>query len=233
MSIDRPPGESEWAYESIVRSVPGINTSRNVALAVQLFGFEAAILVLAVWYDSPAAAIAGTVAVVVSVAGSVFMLGLSNAVRREQAPVGYRRVLFGSRIEIVLGLVAFMVLIVYVFVYDPRQAGETLLTSVLGERPPVLFVFVLLVIGWDVAYRIGVGWWASVVGLWRSVNYRDELSAETRTRFRRLDAATIGYAGVQLLLVPVLAGHPVLQLAVVGHGVAVALVSGASILLLR
>ena len=233
MSVERPPGESEWVYESIVRSVPGINTSRRVALAVQLFGFEAAILLLAVWYDRPAAAIAGTVAVVVSVAGSVFMLGLSKAVRRERAPDGYRRLLFGSRIEIVLGLLAFIVLIVYVFVYDPRQPGEALVTTILGERPPVLFAFVLLVVGWDVAYRIGVGWWASVVGLWRSLYLREELSTQTRARFRRLDGATIGYAGIQLLVVPVLAGHPLLQLAVVGHAVAVAVVSGASILLLR
>lgn len=233
MNAERSPGASEWAYESIIRSVPGINASRNVALAVQLFGFEAAILILAVWYGRPEAAIAGTVAVGVSVAGSVFMLRLSNAVRREHAPQGYRELLFGSRIEIVLGLLAFFVLIVYVFVYDPRQPGEALLNSVLGERPPVLFVFALLVIGWDVAYRIGVGWWASVVGLWRSVRYGEDLSPQARTRFRRLDAATIGYAGVQLLLVPILSGHPLLQLAVLGHVVAVVLVSGTSILLLQ
>jgi hypothetical protein len=232
MSPDRPPGESEWVYESIVRSVPGVNASRRVALAAQLVGFEAALLFLAVRYDLPRAATAGTVAVVVSLVGSVFMLELSAAVRRNDVPAAYRHHLFGSGIEIVLGLLAFFVLLVYVFVYDPRQTGPSLLLSVLGDRPPVLAVFVFLAIGWDVAYRIGVGWWASVVGLWRSAHYGAELSPVSRGRLRRLDAATVGYASVQLLLVPVLAGHPLLQLAVVGHTGAVMLVSGASILLL-
>lgn len=232
MSSDRSLGESEWVYESIIRSIPGVNASRSVALAVQLLGFEATILILAAWYDLPKAAIAGTVTIVVSVAGSVFMLALSRAVRRETVPPAYRQLLFGSRIELVFGLLAFFVLLVYVFVYDPRQLGETLLTSVLGDRPPAVFVFVFLVIGWDAAYRIGVGWWTSVVGLWRTYQHRGELSPAIRSRFRRLDAATIGYATIQLLLIPVLAGHPLLQFSVVGHTIAVAFVSGASILLL-
>jgi len=232
-SSPRSPGSAEWVYESIVRSVPWINTSRSVALAAQLIGFEAAILVLAAIYDLPAAAIAGTVAVLVSVAGSAFMLRLSSGVRSEEAPPEYARLLFGSSIEIVLGLMAFFVLIVYVFVYDPRQPGEALVTAILGERPPLLFAFLLLVVGWDVAYRIGVGWWASVVGLWRSIRLADRLSPAARRRFRRLDALTIGFSAVQLLLVPVLAGHPVLQLAVLGHVLAVLLVSGTSILFLR
>ncbi|MFB6132710.1 MAG: hypothetical protein ABEJ44_04820 [Halanaeroarchaeum sp.] len=233
MSSDRPLGESEWAYESIVRSIPGINTSRTVAVAVQFIGFEAAILVLAAWYDLPGAAIAGTVAVIISVVGSLFMLVLSRAVRWEKAPSAYREQLFGSRIEVFLGLLAFFILVVYVFVYDPRQPGEALLTSVLGAYPPVVFVFLFLIIGWDVAYRIGVGWWTSVIGLWRSSRYGGELSPTLRAKFLRLDVATIGYAALQLLFVPILAGHPLLQFVVIGHTVAVALVSGASIVLLR
>ncbi|MFC7057848.1 DUF7530 family protein [Halovenus salina] len=233
MSEDRALGESEWVYESIVRSVPGIKTSRSVALAAQLLGFEAAILVLALWYDLPGAAVAGSVAVFVSVAGSAFMLGLSRVIRREDSPPAYRSLLFGSHIEIVLGLMAFFALVVYVFVYDPRQGGNSLLTTVLGDRPPVVFVFLLLVVSWDVMYRIGVGWWASLVGLWRTYRYGDGLSPESRTRLRRLDAATIGFAAFQLLFLPLLVGHPILQFAVVGHAAAVTVVSGLSILFLR
>lgn len=233
MSEDRALGESEWVYESIVRSVPGINTSRSVALVAQLLGFEAAILVLALWYDLPQAAVAGSVAVFVSVAGSAFMLGLSRIVRQENPPSAYRSLLFGSHIEIVLGLMAFFALVVYVFVYDPRRGGESLLTAVLGDRPPAVFVFLFLVVSWDVMYRIGVGWWASLVGLWRSFRYSDDLSPGSRVRLRRLDAATIGFAAFQLLFLPLLVGHPILQLAVVGHAAAVTVVSGLSILCLR
>jgi hypothetical protein len=230
---ERSLGQSEWAYESIIRSVPGVNTSRAVALAAQVVGFEAAVLAVAIWYNLPRAAIAGTVAVVVALVGSVFMLRLSRVIRREAVPIAYRQVLFGSRIEIVLGLLAFCLLQTYVFVYDPRHGSESLLTAVLGEEPPVVAVFLFLVIGWDLAYRIGVGWWASVVGLWRSYHYRTTLSASVRARLRRIDAVTIGFGAVQLLFVPLLAGHPLLQYLLVGHTAAITLVSGASIRLLR
>lgn len=229
MTEGRAPGEAEWVYESVIRSLPGINTSRRVALGVQLLGFETAILLLAWYHDLPSAAIAGTVGVLVAVAGSVFMLGLSGTVRQTDASSAYERVLFGSRIELLLGLVAFILLVVYVFVFDPRQPGPGLVSGLLGERPPLLFSFVLLMLAWDVAYRIGVGWWASVVGFWGSVRFGGELGPATLARFRRIHLLIIGFGLVQLLLVPVLAGHPLLQFAVVGHTVAVTLVSGTAV----
>ncbi|MGM0371863.1 MAG: DUF7530 family protein [Halobacteriota archaeon] len=232
MSGHRPAGDA-WVYESIIRSVPGVNASRGVALAVQFVGFEAAVLLLGWYHGLVQAAIAGTVGVLVAVAGSAFMLHLSRGFRADREPRRYLDLLFGSRIELVLGLVSFNLLLVYVFVYDPQQAGPALVTSLLGERPPLAYSFVLLLIGWDVAYRIGVGWWACVTGFWRSITYRDELDSATRTRFARLDLTTVAFASLQLPIVPVLSGHPLLQVTVLGHVLAVALVSGASVALLR
>ena len=231
MSGDRGDPEHAWVYEQIVRTVPGITTP-GTALAAQFIGFEAAVLILAMWYGLPAAAVAGTVAVVVAVAGSAFMLWTANTIRSEAVPPAYRRLLLGSGIDVVFGLVAFCGLLVYLFVYDPGRAGPGLLDALLGDRPPLVAVFGFLVIGWDLTYRIGVGWWASVVGLWRSHRFGPELPASTRARLQRIDAVSIGYATLQLLLVPILAGNPLLQLAIVGHVVAVMVVSGTSILLL-
>ena len=233
MSGRRPPGSAEWVYESLIRSVPGVNASRRTALAVQFIGFEAAVLLLGWYHGRPEAAIAGTVGVLVAVAGSAFMLRLSQGLRASGGPDRYRDLLFGSSIEIVLGLVSYTLLVVYAFVYDPLHGGDTLVTDLLGGEPSVVFSFVLLMIGWDVAYRIGVGWWACVTGLWRSLTAAESLSPASRRRFLRLDAMTVGFASLQLLVVPVLAGHPILQAAVIGHVVAVALVAGVSILLLR
>lgn len=233
MTDPRAPGEREWVYESIVRSVPGVNASRRVALAVQFLAFEVAILGLGWYHGLWETALAGTAGVVVAVAGSAFMLRLSRGLRTEAGPDRYVDLLFGSGIEIVLGLLSFVVLIVYAFVYVPEGSGQTLLAGLLGPRPSPAFAFVLLLVAWDVAYRIGVGWWASVTGLWRSVAMRAALPAATRRHYARLDAMTIGFASLQLLLVPVLAGHPLLRLALLGHVLAVAVVSGASILLLR
>lgn len=233
MSGPRPPGEQEWVYESIIRSVPGVNTSRRTALAVQFVAFEAAVVLLGWYHGLGQAAVAGTVGVLVAVAGSAFMLRLSSGLRSEPSIERYLDLLFGSSIEIVLGLVSFTLLIVYAFVYDPAGTGPTLVADLLGERPPLLFSFVLLMIGWDVAYRIGVGWWACVVGFWRSLRYGSDLEGGTARRFARLDAMTVGFAGLQLLTVPVLSGHPLLQAAVIGHVLAVGVVAGASIAVLR
>lgn len=233
MTTDRSPGNQEWVYESLVKSVPGINTSRRVALGVQFLAFEIAVVLLGWYHSLPEAALAGTVGVVVSVAGSLFMLRLSEGFRTGTEPRAYLETLLGSRIEIVLGIVSFVLLIVYAFVYDPQAGGSQLVTDLLGDRPPLVFSFVLLLIGWDVAYRIGVGWWACVTGFWRSARFREQLSRADRRRFTRLDAMTIGFASLQLLVVPVLSGHPLLQVAVLGHVIAVAIVSGASIVLLR
>ena len=232
MSHDRPPGSQEWVYESIIRSVPGVNTSRRVAVGVQFLGFELAVLVLGWYHGLPNAALAGTIGVVVAVAGSLFMLRLSEGFRTGAEPEAYLETLLGSRIEIVLGLVSFVLLIVYAFVYNPQGGGPQLVTDLLGAQPPLLFSVVLLLIGWDVAYRIGVGWWACVTGFWRTLRFRGSLPETTRRRFARLDAMTIGFASLQLLVVPILAGHPILQAAVLGHVVAVAVVSGSSIALL-
>ena len=233
MTERRPTGSEEWVYESLIRSVPGVNASRRTALAVQFVAFEAAVLLLGWYHDRPEAMIAGTVGVLVAVAGSAFMLRLSHGLRANGGPDRYRELLFGSSIEIVLGLVSYTLLIVYAFVYDPLQGGETLVADLLGPDPSILYSFVLLMIGWDVAYRIGVGWWACVTGLWRSLTTAEGLSAQERRRFARLDAITVGFASLQLLVIPVLAGHPILQAAVLGHVLAVGLVAGVSIHRLR
>jgi hypothetical protein len=84
---------------------------------------------------------------------------------------------------------------------------------------------------WDLCYRIGTGWWASITGLWRSFRYR--FDADTAAVLRRVDRETILFAAAQLLLLPFLIDHPVLFVAVSGHVVAVTVVSGASLVLLH
>lgn len=84
---------------------------------------------------------------------------------------------------------------------------------------------------WGVCYRIGTGWWASVVALWRSARFR--FDAETTRTLRRADLDTMGFGLVQLALGPFLVDHPVLLAALVGHVLAVTLVTGISLVLLH
>jgi hypothetical protein len=219
-----------WVYESIVGAVPGVDVSDRVAVLVQFLLFEACVLVLAAVYDLPGAILPGTAAVLVAAAGSAFMLDIGTRARAPDVPPTYRRLLFASSIEVVLGVVSFVFLVTYLFVWDPRD-GATLFASLLGEQPPVLPSALALLVLWDVCYRIGTGWWAAVVGLWRSL--ARDLSPAAAVRLAAVDVRTLAFGALQAVLVPFVWGHPVLVVAVAGHVVAVAVVTTASLYVLR
>jgi len=219
-----------WVYESIVGAIPGVDISDRLAVLVQFLLFEAGVLVLAAVYDLPGAILPGTAAVLVAAAGSAFMLDIGTRARGPGVPPTYRRLLFASSIEVVLGVLSFVLLMTYLFVWDPRD-GATLFASLLGNRPPVVPSALALLVLWDVCYRIGTGWWAAVVGLWRSLT-RD-LSPEAADRLAGVDVRTLGFGVLQAVLLPFLWGHPVLVAAVAGHVVAVVVVTTVSLYVLR
>ena len=92
-------------------------------------------------------------------------------------------------------------------------------------------VYFALLVGWDLCYRIGTGWWASVTGLWRTVAFGGRFDERTRRSYVRLDALTIAFAGLQLLLVPFLWTDRFLSVVVLGHVGMVFLVSSLSVAL--
>ena len=226
----RPEYGETWVYESIIGALPGVNLTRGEAVAIQLVAFEAAVLVLAWYYGLWWAALAGTAAVVVAAVGSVEMIRISRFARAADAPEPYRRLLFGSSIEVVLSVLAFVALVTHLFVFDPRT-GTPLIETLFGAEPPILVVYLTLLVLWDVCYRIGTGWWASVVALWRSARYR--FDAETVATLRRADRETMLFGFVQLLLVPFVLDYPVLLVALIGHVLAVVAVTSLSLALLR
>jgi len=221
-----------WVYESIVGAIPGVELSPAVAVTVQFLLFEGAMVALAATYDLWSAVPAGTAAVGVATAGSYLMLALGSEIRASSAPPAYSRLLFGTSIEVVLGVLAFVALVTALLTAGASPDREPLLTALLGPALPAPAVYLALLVLWDLCYRIGTGWWASVVGLSRTVRYRRGLDAPTRARLRRADLLTIGFAVVQLALVPFVGDRPVLLVAIVGHVLAVTAVSGASVLLL-
>jgi hypothetical protein len=220
-----------WAYLGIVSAVPGLNVDVRLAIAVQFLLFQGAAVLLAVWYELWGALPVATVAIGVATAGSYLMVNLSGRIRRARPPEAYQRYLFQASIDVVMGVLAFVTFVTYLLV--GASSGESLLAAVLGEPLPAPAVFLALLIAWDLCYRIGTGWWASVTGLWRSLTMGGELETATKEAARRADALTIAFAGLQLLLVPFLLEEPLLLVAVSGHVAAVAVVSGFSILWLR
>jgi hypothetical protein len=218
-----------WTYESIIGALPGIDVSNRLALAIQVCVFEIGVLVLAWYYDLWDVAVAGTAVVAVAAIGSAEMLRVAGRIRTARIPRAYRRLLFGSDIEVVLGVLAFVALLTYLFV--PGSWGQTPpIETLFGERPPVLVVYLVLLILWDVCYRIGTGWWAAITALWRS--YRYAFDPETARTFRLADAENLLFGLVQLLLVPFVLDFPVLVAVLLAHVGAIVVVSALSIWLL-
>lgn len=217
-----------WVYESIVTALPGIDLSRPVAITIQLGIFEAGVVLSAWYYDLWSAVVAGTAAVLVAAIGSIEMLRISTLVRGQSLPETYRRLLFGSSVEVVLGVLAFVAIVTHLFVFDDHR----LIIQLMGPDPPIVVVYLLLLILWDVCYRVGTGWWTSVTALWRSWRYYDRFDAQTARALRRADVENVTFGVLQLLLLPFLPQQPVLAAALIAHVAAVGVVTGASILLL-
>ncbi|KAA9399271.1 hypothetical protein Har1130_13875 [Haloarcula sp. CBA1130] len=227
----RPEYGETWVYESIIGALPGIRLPTWAAMAIQLLIFEVAIIALSWYYEVWSAAIAGTVVVFVATIGSAEMLRISTLIRRIDVPPTYRALLFASNVEVVLSVLAYVALLTHLFVFDPQVSSMPLLGRLFGAEPPVLVVYLTLLILWDVSYRIGTGWWASVTGLWRSARYR--FDPETARVFIRADLEIWGFGVLQLVLVPFVLDQPVLLAALVGHVIAVTAVTAVSVGLLR
>ncbi|WP_254272960.1 DUF7530 family protein [Haloarcula marina] len=220
-----------WVYESIVGALPGIRLPTWAALTIQLVVFEVAVVAMSWYYDVWNAAIAATVVVFVATIGSIEMLRISTLIRRIDVPPTYRALLFSSNMEVVLSVLAYIAMLTHLFVFDPQTAEIPLVTTLFGEDPPVLVVYLTLLILWDVCYRIGTGWWASVTGLWRSLRFR--FDPETVRVFQRADLETWGFGVLQLVLIPFVLNQPVLLAALLAHVAAVTVVTAASVTLLQ
>ncbi|AWB27278.1 DUF7530 family protein [Halococcoides cellulosivorans] len=218
----------DWAYLNIVGALPGWTPTPMLALAIQFGGFGGVALVVAAVLDQWTALPAALVAIGVATAGSGLMTVVSDRIRRADPPPGYRDLLFGSSVDVVMGVVAFVAFLTYVLTRDPPG----IVGAVVGPETPAPVVFLALLVIWDLCYRIGTAWWASVVGAWRSLVYAGSFDRATRQAFVVCDLLVLAFAGIQLALVP-FAWGTLLAWLVVGHVLAVAVVSGGSIVRLR
>lgn len=229
--MSRPEYGETWVYEGIAGAIPGLDFDPRTAFVIQFVLFESAVLLLAWVYGLPLAAVVGTVAVVVATAGSAAMVSIARSVRGARVPEPYRRLLFGSNFEVVLAILAYVGFVTYLFVFDAQYGETSLLGTLFGEELPLPAVYLLLLIAWDVCYRISAAWWAGITALWRSIRFR--VDDETRQRLLRADALTAGFGVLQLAFVPFLLDQPLLLAAFVGHVLAVLVVTTASITLLH
>lgn len=221
-----------WAYVSLVSALPGRSMDERSAIAIQFGLFEGAAVVLAAQYDLWHVLPFATVVITISSLGSGLMIVLSERIRALSPPEPYRRLLFDSSIDIVMGLVAFIALITYLIV-DAQVPEPGFLDRIVGAPIPVPAVFFTLLVAWDLCYRIGVGWWAGMTALWRTVAFGGRFDEPARAGYVHADLITLAFAGLQLLVVPFVWPNRFLAMALLGHVVAVFAVTGLAIGLMR
>ena len=224
-----PPSSSEvsfrygetWVFESIVGAIPGLDLSDRTALVLQFVLFEALALVVVTVFDRWQALAPGTAAILVATAGSAFMLDIGQRIRNASIPAVYRQLLFSTSFEVVLGVVGYATVLTVIFVYQPRH-GPTLLEVTLGPSVPLVAAFLFFMILWDIAYRVGTGWWIALLALWRV--YAAGVDPATAANIRAIDRRTAAFGLSQLLLLPFVWEFRLLSALLLGHVAAVLLV---------
>lgn len=217
-----------WAYVSLVSAVPGLSPDNRSAITVQFAVFEGTALILAAIYDLWELLPLATTAIIISTLGSYLMVDLSDRIHSLNPSKTYRRLLFDSSLDILMGLVAFITLLTYLII-DVSSPGNGLLERLVGDPLPPSVVFFALFVAWDLTYRIGIGWWTSITGLWRTIILRTASTDQPINRYTRADLITILFAGLQLLLIPFLWSDRVLTFLILGHVLAVVVVSSLAI----
>lgn len=207
-----------WVFESIVGAIPGIDVSDRTALVLQFVVFEALVLLVAAGFGRWQAVLPGTAAILVATAGSALMLDIGRRVRTAAVPDTYRQLLFSSSLEVVLGVVGYAAVLTVLFAYQPRH-GPTLLQSVLGPQVPLLAAFFFFVILWDIAYRVGTGWWIALLALWRALTL--DIEGPLADELEAIDYRTAAFGVVQLVLLPFVWEFPLLAAGLLGHVLAV------------
>lgn len=210
-----------WVFESIVGAIPGVDLADRTALSLQFVVFEALVVIVAAVFDRWQAVLPGTAAIVVATAGSGVMLDIGRRVRTTDVPATYKQLLFATSLEVVLGVVGYAAMLTVLFVSQP-QRGPTLLESVLGPQIPLVAAFLFFLVLWDIAYRIGTGWWIALLALWRS--FVIDADPAVAADLRAIDYRTAAFGLVQLVLLPFVWGYPLLAAGLVGHVAAVLLV---------
>ena len=222
---DSPLYGETWVYESIVGAIPGLDLSDRTALVLQFVLFEALAVAVVAVFDRWQALAPGTAAILVATAGSAFMLDIGQRLRNASIPAVYRQLLFSTSFEVVLGVVGYATVLTVVFVYQPRH-GQTLLETTLGPSVPLIAAFLFFMILWDIAYRVGTGWWIALLALWRA--YATGVDPATAATIRAIDLRAAAFGLSQLLLLPFVWEFRLLTALLLGHVAAVLVVVAAA-----
>ncbi|MFX1483658.1 MAG: pyridoxamine 5'-phosphate oxidase family protein [Promethearchaeota archaeon] len=233
--------DRKWIYEEIVDKLPPFRWLPPIwDVIAQLFLVEAVGILAFIYFRMPVeTAILGTLTIIYTVVWSAGCLYVIPSMRRLRNPTNEQELrvlqeyksdlLWNRKNELVFGVLCFIGLIAYTF-WDPSFLQYFLGP---GYGNPLLFIL-LLVLAWDVSYRVGLTFVTTLFAARRSsgLNYAArrrrglEYTAYSEVRtLRFLDSVNLYWGASTALLIPVAAHSPLLLIGLLGY---LAVISGLS-----
>jgi hypothetical protein len=212
--------EMKWIYEIIVGSIPPFSLlPYRYSILLQLLLLLVIGLILGYFFNlEPLSMLYGSLGILVAVSWSLLILQLGPTLRKFRAPLSkdenellekYRGILFHrNHYEALPGLAIFITFMVYLFNF-----GSDLIEYWLGKDPDIILLLFVSLLIWDICYRMGLGIWASILALWRSIKLqklaekRSELEHTPYTELnylRKLDINNVFFGMISLLLIPII-----------------------------
>lgn len=180
-------GEQKWLYEHVVERVPGLSRlPARTSVLIQLLIMEALGLALGKAFAvEPMALARGSLLIIAVAASSELLLVVAPRLRLIKVMTGaeepeatgeemggilgaYGRWVFHPwHLEAAPG--ALMFVGAWMMLLPVRQEGASVLEQMLGRSPTPLLLLPVVLLSWDVCYRLGVGLWVAMLSAWRSL----------------------------------------------------------------
>jgi hypothetical protein len=219
-------GQRKWIYEEIVDKIPPFRWLPPIwDVIAQAVLVEAVGILAFIYFSMPIETVVlGSVAIAYTVIWSAGCLYIIPSMRRLKNPTNEQELrilqeyksdlLLNRRNELVVGVLCFIGVIGYTF-WNPEFLQHFLGP---GYGNPLLFIL-LLVLAWDVSYRIGLSFVTTLLAARRSIGLSHaarsrrglEYTAYSEVRtLRFLDSVNVYWGATTALLIPIAAHSPIL-----------------------
>ncbi|NHI88208.1 MAG: hypothetical protein EAX87_01725 [Candidatus Thorarchaeota archaeon] len=246
VSGSQKQAQRKWIYEEIVERIPPFKwLPPTWDVIAQLFLVEAVGIFAFVYFQMPfESAILGSLIIMYTVVWSAGCLFIIPSMRKLRNPTNEQELhvlreykedlLMKRRYELVAGILCFVVVIVYTIrtpVFLEHFLGE-------GYGNPLLFILVL-VLAWDVSYRLGLSFMTTLFAARRSIalsyaarrrrGLQYTAYSEVRT-LKFLDSVNLYWGASAVLLAPLAVYSDLLFLAILAYLVSILVLSFISFL---
>jgi len=209
--------QRKWVHEIILEKVPPFSwVPRGYNVALQLVLMEIIGIFVAVMFSlSTRSMFYGSLAILVIWIWSLLAFHIASTVHKLQPPSApeerdvineYQRSLFSQRHR-ELGFAFIILAFILLYLFFERNLIVHWLD---GNLSPILLVLVVILL-WDISYRLGLGLWSAIIAFKRSVNLYKVSRRRSKMRYtaykelrtlKRLDLINLSFGAVTLLFYP-------------------------------